>query len=292
MGNAQSAGHPHNRLVKPKTNSNSPYLAPTRYASADSPLNLSTHFAQLSTRDRQQIKSQLLSPVETEVGLGDIPDFEKDLEGEPVTVNVTRRNSSRSNSLSCFGSKASSTTKLASLGASKVSLGLNSQAGEIEAAIQILQEAQKNASPEDVAAIRECLCGSFLPRISLTQSPQSKLSSLTLCPRLLTVHPVPRQVSLGAILSCIDPLRLSSGVVLLRQHQEPQRATRLFNKTAERGIRGKLLKWIPKKTQNGVPRTNWHYPGSLRLKRYKRIPHHERRPLRTCRTSERCNWAL
>ncbi|KAJ4301212.1 hypothetical protein N0V90_003303 [Kalmusia sp. IMI 367209] len=153
MGNAQSSGHPHNRLVKPKTNTNSPSLAPNNGPNVDSPVSLSSRYAHLSMRDRQQIKSQLLSPIETDFGYRESWDGEENL-GE-IAANVQRRLSTRSNSLSCFGSKANSTTRLSSLPASKVSLVQSSQPVDLEAAISILQEVQKNASPDDVAAIRE-----------------------------------------------------------------------------------------------------------------------------------------
>ena len=154
MGNAHSHAHPHNRLVKPKTNTNSPSLAPDVGPNVDSPASLSTtRYASLSTHDRQQIKSQLLSPIQTDFGYRESSDEEENL--RDFGANVNRRLSSRSNSLSCFGSRASSATRLSSLPASKVSLVQSSQPVDLETAISILQEIQRNASPEDIAALRE-----------------------------------------------------------------------------------------------------------------------------------------
>lgn len=152
MGNAQSATHQHpNRLSKPKTNTNSPSLAPK----ADSPISVSSRYANLSARERHQIKTQLLSPVETEFRQTEAWDGDDEL-GE-LASNVQRRLSllSRSNSLSCFGSGRSSATKLASLPGSKVSIVSNSQAVDLETAIKILQEVKRNASPEDLVALRK-----------------------------------------------------------------------------------------------------------------------------------------
>lgn len=151
MGNAQSHGEPHHRLVKPKTNTNSPSIISENDRYMDSPASLSSRYASLSTRDRQQIKSQLLSPVRT--------DFEHrgsfEEEKRPEEVDVQRRFSFRTNSLSRFRKKAGSTARLSSLPTSKVSLVQGSQAVDLETAISILQEVQKNATPEDLAALRK-----------------------------------------------------------------------------------------------------------------------------------------
>jgi hypothetical protein len=57
--------------------------------------------------------------------------------------------------MSRFGSKTSSSARLSSLPTSKVSLVQSSQPVDLETAISILQEVQKTASPEDIAALRE-----------------------------------------------------------------------------------------------------------------------------------------
>ncbi|KAJ4344740.1 uncharacterized protein N0V89_012484 [Didymosphaeria variabile] len=153
MGNAQSHGQPHNRLVKPKTNRNSPSIVPDNDLHVDSPVSLSSRYANLSAQDRQQIKSQLLSPVQTDFG------YRNSFDGEDIwgDLDVQKRLSSRSNSLSCFGGKAGPTARLSSLPASKVSLVQSSQAVDIETAISILQEVQKSATPEDIAALQQAL---------------------------------------------------------------------------------------------------------------------------------------
>lgn len=161
MGNAQSHGEPHNRLVKPRTNRNSPSLAPDHGINEESPISQSSRYARLSARDRQQIKTQLLSPVQTDFDSQDLPLGEEETT-EDHGMKVQKRLSSRSNSMSCFKNKADPTARLSSLPASKVSLVQSSQAVDIETAIAILQEVQRNASPEDIAALRELHSGSFL----------------------------------------------------------------------------------------------------------------------------------
>ncbi|KAF2440920.1 hypothetical protein P171DRAFT_434654 [Karstenula rhodostoma CBS 690.94] len=153
MGNAQSHGEPHHRLVKPKTNRNSPSAVPENDHNVDSPASLSSRYANLSARDRQHIKSQLLSPAQTDFELRGSFDEEKSMEG----LDVQRRLSSRTNSLSYFKNKVASTARLSSLPTSKVSLVQSSQTVDIETAISILQEVQKNATPEDIAALRQAL---------------------------------------------------------------------------------------------------------------------------------------
>lgn len=56
-------------------------------------------------------------------------------------------------------SRRNSTTNLKNLPESKVSLVSTTQS-DIDAAIRLLQEVRKNASPEDLAALREC---SYIP---------------------------------------------------------------------------------------------------------------------------------
>jgi hypothetical protein len=151
MGNVQSYGEPHNRLAKPKTNRNSPSVVPEDDRNVDPSASFSSRYANLSARDRQQIRSQLLSPVKTDFEHRASFDEEKSLED----LDVQRRLSSRTNSLSGFRNKVGSTARLSSLPTSKVSLLQSSQAVDIETAISILQEVQKNATPEDIAALRE-----------------------------------------------------------------------------------------------------------------------------------------
>ena len=157
MGNAQSAtaAHhpPHNRLSKPKTNTNSPSLAPKV---VHSPSSVSSRYAHLTSRERQQIKTQLLSPVEKDFGHTDSPDGDVDVSELATHLQQRLSSDSGTNSLSCFGNVRGSATKLTSLPGSKVSLVSNSQAVDLETAIKIVQEVKKNASPEDLAALRRC----------------------------------------------------------------------------------------------------------------------------------------
>jgi len=78
--------------------------------------------------------------------------------GRPLSI-ISRSNSrvnSRSNSLSCFRSKQGSTAKLTDIHGSKLSLVSNTPV-DLEAAIRLLQEVKKNASPEDLAALRKSM---------------------------------------------------------------------------------------------------------------------------------------
>ncbi|KAF2684955.1 hypothetical protein K458DRAFT_29004 [Lentithecium fluviatile CBS 122367] len=157
MGNAQSAaGHSqhHNRLVKPKTNTNSPSLTPKIL---ESPTSVSSRYASLNTRERQQIRTQLLSPLETEFGQSRLSHGDDDV--AELATDLQRRLSgvSRTNSPTCFGNTRNSTTKLISLPSSKVSLVSNSQTVDLETAIKIVQEVKRNASPEDLAALQHAL---------------------------------------------------------------------------------------------------------------------------------------
>jgi hypothetical protein len=161
MGNNQSTTNHHNRLSKPKTNTNSPGLA----AGTESPVSLSSRYADLSAKGRYQIKEALLSPIDTDVGSAVWSNKNEDAIGElaprargrPMSV-VSRSNSrtnsrtnSRSNSLSCFGSRHGSSTKLTDLHGSKTS---DAQV-DLDAAIRLLQEVKRNGSPEDLAALRK-----------------------------------------------------------------------------------------------------------------------------------------
>jgi hypothetical protein len=156
MGNTQSAGH-HNRLSKPKTNTNSAFGSPK----ADSPVSVSSKYADFSTKDRYQLKTQLTSPVDTDFSFSTNGD---DKLGD-LARNIQRRLStlSRSNSVASHtkgsqGSKA----KLASLPGSRLSLVSQSQGVDLGTAIKIIQEVSKTASPEDLAALRKLRSSLFI----------------------------------------------------------------------------------------------------------------------------------
>lgn len=155
MGNNQSSPSRHNRLTKPKTNTNSPPALVV-----DSPESF--RYADLSAKGRQQIKEVLLSPVETESAAAwskkdedAVGELAPRGRGRPLSM-ISRSNSrvhSRSNSLSFLGSRRNSSAKLNDPQNSKLSLVSNTQV-DMEAAIRLLQEVKKNASPEDLAALR------------------------------------------------------------------------------------------------------------------------------------------
>ncbi|KAF2499426.1 hypothetical protein BU16DRAFT_578998 [Lophium mytilinum] len=166
MGNTQSAPQ-HNRLVKPKTNSNSPFSSPT----IPSPGSVPTKYSDLhldtvirsptgdfrSRNDtRHQLRAQLTSPMDGDCSQ---ESDEDDSLGELAThVRDRLQSLSRSNSVaSQLPSSQASTTKLSSLSGSKLSLVSDTRPVDLEAAISILQELRKNASPDDLAALREAL---------------------------------------------------------------------------------------------------------------------------------------
>ncbi|KAI8935894.1 hypothetical protein NX059_007407 [Plenodomus lindquistii] len=160
MGNHQSKPH-QNRLSKPKTNTNSPNLVPK----AESPASMNSRYADLSAKGRQQIKDTLLSPIAVEHVEAALPTHEdatEDLstQASDGPANATSRNNSRthsrSNSISCFGSRHGSMTKMSGFAESKLSLSSNT-AVDMEAAIRLLQEVKRNASPEELAALHEVL---------------------------------------------------------------------------------------------------------------------------------------
>ncbi|KAF7452061.1 hypothetical protein A1F99_038380 [Pyrenophora tritici-repentis] len=192
MGNQPSTAN-HNRLSKPKTNTNSPVGA----TKADSPEPVSI-YADLSTEGRQQIKDTLLSPTTTEFGSpvwahnDETAGESTHTRGRPLSL-VSRSNSkansrthSRSNSLSCFGSRHGSSVKLGSLAGSKTSLASISHVNIAEA-IRLLQEVKKNGTPDDLAALQGILEAPDEPDISTADpvhdrhSPQigTSTSSLT-----------------------------------------------------------------------------------------------------------------
>lgn len=175
MGNNQSSPNPH-RLSKPRTNTNS--LAPT--LQLDSPVSVSSRYADLSAKGRQQIRETLLSPVDNEFGSHTSPNRDDgasetvaQARGRPLSMlsrsnsRANSRTNSRSNSLSCFGSRHGSSTKLVGLPDSKVSLSST----DIEGAIKLLQEAKRNKSPEDFAALRKWYFDSAI-RMSIIQVEQ------------------------------------------------------------------------------------------------------------------------
>ncbi|KAF1949603.1 hypothetical protein CC80DRAFT_256072 [Byssothecium circinans] len=144
MGNtqSQSALEHHHKLVKSRTTANVPRV--------DSQSSLAPRH--LSPSERQQIKSQLLSPLETE--------FECSSEEHPglgeLAASVKRRNSLRTNSMSCFGSVRNPSSRLKSLPSSKVSL-VGSHDVDWETAMKMLEDVKRTASPEDLAALQQAL---------------------------------------------------------------------------------------------------------------------------------------
>ena len=159
-GNGQSTTQ-HNRLSKPRTNTNSK-VSPV--VNNDIPY---PEYADLSAKSREQIRETMLSPISKEAGSAiwsdqDAIETEPAVEGRGRCSTVVSRSNSRAHSRSGSAlrnfvrSRRSSTTNLQNLPESKVSLVSTTQS-DIEAAIRLLQEVKKNASPEDLVALRKCL---------------------------------------------------------------------------------------------------------------------------------------
>jgi hypothetical protein len=159
MGNQPSTTN-HNKLSKPKTNTNSTGAA----LKNGSPISVSSRHADLSAEGRQQTKDVLLSPVDNEFGSAvwthkdDAVVESTKGRGRSLSVmsrsnsktnsRANSRTNSRSNSLSCFGGRQGSDSKMSLVSASTV---------DLQAAIELLQKLKKNASPEDLAALHEVL---------------------------------------------------------------------------------------------------------------------------------------
>ncbi|KAF2630863.1 hypothetical protein BU25DRAFT_249638 [Macroventuria anomochaeta] len=163
-GNGQSTSQ-HNRLSKPRTNTNSKLASSV--VNNDIPYPDSPQFAELNAKKRQQIRDGLLSPISKEAGSAiwsdqDVADTEAAVEGRGRRSTVVSRSNSRAHSRSGSAlrsfvrSRRNSTTNLRNLPESKVSLVSTTQS-DIEAAIRLLQEVKRNASPEELAALREAL---------------------------------------------------------------------------------------------------------------------------------------
>ncbi|KAF9692248.1 hypothetical protein EKO04_009429 [Ascochyta lentis] len=155
----------HNRLSKPRTNTNSKPASPV--VNSDIPYPDSPRYADLSAKNRQQIRDSMLSPVSKEAGstIWSDPDtFDTEIvaEGRGRRSTVVSRSNSRAHSRSgsvlrsFVRSRRNSTANLKNLPDSKVSLVSTTQS-DIEAAIRLLQEVKRNASPEELAALREAL---------------------------------------------------------------------------------------------------------------------------------------
>lgn len=153
----------HNRLSKPRTNTNS--KPNTTAVNNDIPFPDSPRYADLSASNRKQIRDSMLSPTSKEASSAiwsdqDVLETEPAVEGRGRRSTVVSRSNSRTHSRSGSAlrsfvrSRRNSTTNLKNLPESKVSLVSTTQS-DIDAAIRLLQEVKKNASPEDLAALRE-----------------------------------------------------------------------------------------------------------------------------------------
>ncbi|KAF2198147.1 hypothetical protein GQ43DRAFT_174459 [Delitschia confertaspora ATCC 74209] len=160
MGNSQS----HHKLSKPKTNTNSPFASPkVDKAAKVEPLSVSSRYSDFRATEtpsrpngKRDFRTLLSSPVETDFSF---PPDENDDIGE-LASHVQRRLSTLSTSASPrspIASAQTSTTKLASLPSSKLSVTRNSLEVEYDTAVKILQEVRKNSSREDLASLHTAL---------------------------------------------------------------------------------------------------------------------------------------
>jgi hypothetical protein len=156
MGNNQSTSQNniHHKLAKPRTKANSAAAAvapPPLVSRIDDPqTSPSSRRAYLSSSERQQIKSQLLSPLETDFDRASLEE-DVNLALAEIATNAQRRYSTAS----CFGSRRNSDLKNKSLSGSRVSLALGRQDLDIDTAIAILDEVKGIASSEGLASLRE-----------------------------------------------------------------------------------------------------------------------------------------
>ncbi|KAF3005713.1 hypothetical protein E8E13_005842 [Curvularia kusanoi] len=159
-----SAVSQHNRLSKPRTNKNSKSASPI--VNNDTPFSDSPRYTDLNAKSRQQIRDAF-SPISKEAGLGtwsdqDVFDTETVPEGRGRRSAAVSRSNSRTHSRSASAlrsfvrSRRSSNATLKNPTESKVSLASTTQS-DVEAAIRLLQEVKRNASPEELAALREAL---------------------------------------------------------------------------------------------------------------------------------------
>lgn len=161
-GNGQSTSN-HNRLSKPRTNTNSKSSA-SPIVNNDVPFPDSPRYTDLNAKSRQQIRDAM-SPMSRENVSAvwseqDVFDTEAPMEARGRRSTAVSRSNSRTHSRSGSAlrsfvrSRRSSTTTLKNLPESKVSLVSTTQS-EVENAIRLLQEVKRNASPEELAALRK-----------------------------------------------------------------------------------------------------------------------------------------
>src|SRR5690242_20680735 len=152
-GSGQTS-YQHNRLSKPRTNTNSKSASPV--ISSDISFPDSPRYADLSAKSRQQIK-EVISPTIEEAGTASwsepgMFDTEAAVEGRGRRSTAVSRSNSRAHSRSGSAlrsfvrSRRNSLANLKNVPGSKVSLSSNTQP-DIEAAIRLLQEVKRNASP-------------------------------------------------------------------------------------------------------------------------------------------------
>jgi hypothetical protein len=183
MGNQPSTAN-HNKLSKPKTNTNSDNAT----LKLDSPHSASSRPVDLSPEGRQQIKDALLSPIAPEFdsltwthtndGTGEITKTRGRASSVASRSNsrTNSRANSRTNSMSCFRSKHSSAAQLAAgLADSKLSLGSASHV-DIAEAIRLLQQVKRNGTPEELAALQEALESPEEPPQPVAEVPSRRTS--------------------------------------------------------------------------------------------------------------------
>ncbi len=148
----------HNRLSKPRTNTNSKTASPLVFN--DIPCSDSPHYIDLNAKSREAISPISKEPSSAIWTDQDVFDNEAAAEGRGRRSTVVSRSNSRTHSRSGSAlrsfvrSRRSSTANLKNLPGSKASLVSTTQS-DVEAAIRLLQEVKRNASPEELAALRK-----------------------------------------------------------------------------------------------------------------------------------------
>ena len=150
MGNSQSHHvGPHNKLSKPKTNSNSPSLS-SRF---DSPVSVSSKYADLSvrTRDSQMLKAHLTASIETEAQPDRTPSREDRLGELAARLQSHLSSPSATSVASPRGNGRLSSLKLSSLPGSKLSLVSGSQRVDLDATMKVAYDVKRDSREDPIA---------------------------------------------------------------------------------------------------------------------------------------------
>ncbi|KAK4997037.1 hypothetical protein LTR66_003494, partial [Elasticomyces elasticus] len=175
MGNTPSSTtipREQNRLTKPRTNTNttsSPFK-PERSSSTTSPVKYSSDLSACDATSRsspsdsrsrfdvrQLLRAQLLEPSNEAIRRASLESSTGNEEFDDLATNMTRKLSKIELLGAHNASARTASTVVNNMGNSKPSLMPDSGAIDVEAAIALLQELKKSASPEDLVALHKAL---------------------------------------------------------------------------------------------------------------------------------------